>query len=255
MIGTTNVGGGGSVIAFISVTYPAGSTCTCTNGVKTLTAKNTSGTYVFSISDPGTWTVTATDGTNTESQEIVVSEYTAYFVELSFDSIAKLKTYADGISSPVLLSNSAGDYINWSNFKLTRNTAEPLLLVCTDTGNTSYPDGRRCAFVSPTNATPDVTKSAVTVTINDPVAFTTQNGYRLYVIRGGNTNNTAMATELHTDTATKSFAGNVSSYLAYLNISTGAVTAYDSSAEAQEQAAQLNAVLDRFAILVGAESA
>jgi hypothetical protein len=33
------------------------------------------------------------------------------------------------------------------------------------------------------------------------------------------------------------------------------VAAYDSSAEAQEQAAQLNAVLDRFAILVGAESA
>ena len=54
--------------AAIGVTYPEGSTCTCTNGTKTLTAKSTSGQWVFAIPEAGTWTVTATNGTNNKSQ-------------------------------------------------------------------------------------------------------------------------------------------------------------------------------------------
>lgn len=66
-------GGGTKLFATIGVTYPAGSTLTCTNGSKTLTAKTTSGQWVFAIPETGTWTVTATDGTNTKSESVSIT--------------------------------------------------------------------------------------------------------------------------------------------------------------------------------------
>lgn len=80
-------GGGGisSAYAVISVTYPAGSTCTCTKGSKTLRAKDTSGSYLFLIPESGTWTVSCTDGTDTASQNVVIdSQYQAENVELFY---------------------------------------------------------------------------------------------------------------------------------------------------------------------------
>ena len=73
MEGKTNVAGS-KLFAAIGVTYPAGSTLTCTNGTKTLTAKNTSGQWVFAIPEAGTWTVTATQGPNTKSQSVSILE-------------------------------------------------------------------------------------------------------------------------------------------------------------------------------------
>jgi hypothetical protein len=71
-------GGSGKLFAAIGVTYPAGSTLTCANGTKTLTAKNTSGQWVFAIPEPKslpeTWTVTSTDGTNTKSESVSITK-------------------------------------------------------------------------------------------------------------------------------------------------------------------------------------
>ena len=64
---------GGDIFAVIGVTYPAGSTCTCTNGTKTLTAKGTSGTAIFNVPSTGTWTVTATNGDKTASKSVSVT--------------------------------------------------------------------------------------------------------------------------------------------------------------------------------------
>lgn len=78
-------GGSGKLFAAIGVTYPAGSTLTCTNGTKTLTAKTTSGQWVFAIPEAGTWTVTATDGTNTKSQSVeITAEGQSVSVTLSY---------------------------------------------------------------------------------------------------------------------------------------------------------------------------
>lgn len=78
-------GGVGKSFAIISVTYPEGSTCTCSNGTKTLTAKGTSGRYVFNIPSVGTWTVTCTDGDQTASESVVISEqYQVESVELFY---------------------------------------------------------------------------------------------------------------------------------------------------------------------------
>lgn len=58
MIGKTNVGGM-KIYAFIVVSYPAGSVCTCSKGSRTMKAKDTSGVYVFAIPEAGNWTVSA----------------------------------------------------------------------------------------------------------------------------------------------------------------------------------------------------
>ena len=89
---------GGKLFAVIAVTYPAGSTCTCTNGTKTYTAKDTSGQWIFCIPSAGTWTVTATDGTNTKTQEVsITAEQQAEAVKLSFPLyILKDGALADG---------------------------------------------------------------------------------------------------------------------------------------------------------------
>lgn len=65
--------GGGTPFAVIGATYPEGSTCTCTDGVKTLTAKDTSGRAIFNIPYAGAWTVTCTNGTDTATRIVTVT--------------------------------------------------------------------------------------------------------------------------------------------------------------------------------------
>lgn len=70
-------GGGSDTYAFIIVTYPAGSTCTASNGTTTLTAPDTSGSVVFDIptpsSTPESWTVTSTNGVNTATETVSIT--------------------------------------------------------------------------------------------------------------------------------------------------------------------------------------
>ena len=68
----------------IVVTYPEGSTCTVTdvNG-KTYAALDTSGAAAFVV-DPGTWTVKATQGDDSDSEGVTVKEGDFATVEVSF---------------------------------------------------------------------------------------------------------------------------------------------------------------------------
>ena len=70
MVGKTNVAGA-RLRAVIAVTYPVGSVCTCSNGTKTMKARDTSGKALFNVS-VGDWTVTATDGSSTASHAISI---------------------------------------------------------------------------------------------------------------------------------------------------------------------------------------
>lgn len=58
--------------ATIAVTYPAGSTCTCSNGATVLTAPDTSGSCTFIVTGTGVWTVSATDGDNYAAQDVEI---------------------------------------------------------------------------------------------------------------------------------------------------------------------------------------
>ena len=78
----------GKLFAVIGVTYPAGSTCTCTNGSKTLTAKNTFGKALFVIPSAGTWTVTAVSGSKSTSKTVSINaEGQAETVTLMFELV------------------------------------------------------------------------------------------------------------------------------------------------------------------------
>ena len=78
-------GGTGKAFAVIGVTYPEGSTCTCTDGTKTLKLKDTSGQGIFLIPYAAMWTVTCTDGTNTNSESVeITAEGQSASVKLSY---------------------------------------------------------------------------------------------------------------------------------------------------------------------------
>lgn len=59
--------------ATINITYPAGSTCTCSDGTTTLSAPDTSGTWACIVPNAGTWTVTSTSGTETDSKAVTIT--------------------------------------------------------------------------------------------------------------------------------------------------------------------------------------
>ena len=82
---TRRGGSSAKVYAIIGVTYPTGSTCTCTDGVKTLTAKDTSGKAIFVIPSAGTWTVKAVSGSKSTSKTVsITAEGQVETVELAF---------------------------------------------------------------------------------------------------------------------------------------------------------------------------
>ena|GEM_PF-1133222 len=58
--------------ATIAVTYPEGSTCTCTDGTTTITASDTTGSYTFNLSDYGIYTVACTNGTETSNKQLTI---------------------------------------------------------------------------------------------------------------------------------------------------------------------------------------
>lgn len=58
--------------ATINITYPAGSTCTCSDGTTTLSAPDTSGTWACIVPNAGTWTVSSTDGDKSKSADVVI---------------------------------------------------------------------------------------------------------------------------------------------------------------------------------------
>lgn len=66
-----------TVIAFftatINITYPAGSTCTCSDGTTTLSAPDTSGTWACIVPNAGTWTLSCTDGTDSTSEAVTIT--------------------------------------------------------------------------------------------------------------------------------------------------------------------------------------
>lgn len=69
-------GGSGPAYAAISVTYPAGATCTCALGSKTLTAPDTSGQALFIVPTAGEWGVSISQsGQQTKSVPVNITQF------------------------------------------------------------------------------------------------------------------------------------------------------------------------------------
>ena len=112
-------GGGGATgplkKAAIVVSYPTGSTCTVTNGSNTYTALDTSGSAAFSV-EAGTWTVTATDGTDTASESVTVA--VGEWVEVSLFFAFFIFKAGEGQVIPLTAHGAATietDYISLTN--------------------------------------------------------------------------------------------------------------------------------------------
>lgn len=120
MVGRTNVGGGGggsssSNYAYAQVTFPAGSTCTATNGSKTLTSPVTTGLYVFELptpsSTPESWTFSCTSGSDTASSSIsITGKYQFEAIELAFGVPTTTYTTLKGLKTNY--SDSASTYVD-----------------------------------------------------------------------------------------------------------------------------------------------
>lgn len=118
---TTGIVTVAAVYAVIGVTYPSGSTVTCTNGSKTLTAKDTTGKAIFVIPSAGTWTVKAVKGSQSASKAVsITAEGQVETVELTY-GLYIFKNGSGLTSGYSIKSNSiisaptvSSDTISWS---------------------------------------------------------------------------------------------------------------------------------------------
>lgn len=92
-------GGGSKIVASIVVSYPAGSTLTCTLGSKVLTAKDTSGKWVFGLPSIGDWVVKAVKGSQSASKAVsITAEGQVETVTLMFELLLFNNGLVDGIA-------------------------------------------------------------------------------------------------------------------------------------------------------------
>lgn len=107
---------GGKPYAIIGVTYPAGSVCTCANGTRTLTAKDTSGKALFVIPSAGTWTVKAVSGDSSASEAVeITAEGQVETVVLAYALILFDGTDNTAVTGGLKLQFGNGDSANVTN--------------------------------------------------------------------------------------------------------------------------------------------
>ena len=121
-----------TVIAFfaatINITYPAGSTCTCSDGTTTLSAPDTSGTWACVVPNAGTWTLSCTDGTESTSEAVTittdgqsVSAVLSYALWLYKDGDT-CDTVSGGWSSPVWDGNDFSKVVTFNESSMQIST-------------------------------------------------------------------------------------------------------------------------------------
>lgn len=185
MVGKTNVGGGGKLFAVIAVTYPEGSVCTCTNGTKTLKARDTSGKALFNV-PLGEWTVSCTDGAETASKTVSITtegqsesitlSYLTYYYDKgdTFDSITGgwVKVGTGGsltfnAESMTLIANNYQQATHAATVNMV-SLADIKTLYFSVKSKTSYPTGRpRIGVATINNPAPaDESKWAATSTLS-----------------------------------------------------------------------------------------
>lgn len=91
MIGNTNSVFGGvtytaSDYAFINVLYTPGSSVTCSNGSTTKGTSDAIGAVIFGVPSAGTWTLTISDGTRTNSKTVeITTSGEVIFTKMGFE--------------------------------------------------------------------------------------------------------------------------------------------------------------------------
>lgn len=89
--------------ATIHITYPAGSTCTATDGTTMLEATDTTGTWNCIVPNAGDWTISCTDGTKTKEASVTITENGQ---SASVELVYIVYIVKDGVLTDIGLSNS-----------------------------------------------------------------------------------------------------------------------------------------------------
>lgn len=183
--------GGAPLYAIIAVTYPSGSICTCTNGTKTLKAKDTSGYALFNVK-AGTYTVEShtSDNSQSKSTSVTVADSDAgkaIAVRLSYELVildgstgngsSNWNAHANGDSS-ISLSSSNGIEVNPNGWtpRLISSKAWDLTNYTTLTFYISRPSNSmniRCGVGTPHSTYGYITEwDAYTDTTSEETSFT-----------------------------------------------------------------------------------
>ena len=101
--------------AYIDVEYLLGSICKCTNGIVTMTATDTDGSYRFTVTNPGDWVVEAVlpNGSNASAKSVhITSNQEQVFVDLTDSVNASLNSNSWSTINAVTKLGLASSY--WS---------------------------------------------------------------------------------------------------------------------------------------------
>lgn len=102
--------------ATMNITYPAGSTCTATNGVTTITAPNTSGTWACIVPNAGDWTITITNGYATRSKNVsITTNGQSVSVSLGYTEYVIKNGVIDMTAHPATVTENYGDGLKATN--------------------------------------------------------------------------------------------------------------------------------------------
>lgn len=91
-----------TAFAYIDVTYPSGSVCTCSNGSITLTAADTSGKFVFGVTGSGSWIVAISNGAFNADKTLTITErYSISELSINYGTELNNLLVGDNIYIPV----------------------------------------------------------------------------------------------------------------------------------------------------------
>lgn len=189
-------GGGSKVVASIVVTYPAGSTCTCTLGSRVLTAKDTSGKWVFGLPSTGNWVVKAVKDSKSTSKTVsITAEGQVETVTLAYDvllfksgegAIVQFETAKESNASIRITSDAiTTNFTSNSNYQITCITPKidltefsRLIVIanCTEVGSSTDYKGILGVFAGTATATNLVSAKNSDANVIAKTYFTVKNG-------------------------------------------------------------------------------
>ena len=189
-------GGGSKVVASIVVTYPAGSTLTCTLGSKVLTAKDTSGKWVFGLPSTGNWVVKAVKGSQSASKTVsITAEGQSVSVELSYgmllyksgegtivqfetakESNASIRITSDAITTNFTSNENYQITCITPKIDLTEFTRLIVIANCTEVGSSTDYKGILGVFAGTATATNLVSAKNSDAKVIAKTYFTVKNG-------------------------------------------------------------------------------
>lgn len=171
----------GTFSATINITYPAGSTCTASYGGITLTAPNTSGTWACHVYQAGTWTITATNGTDEDTKNVnVTSDGQVITTILEYNKLPVLnRSYPQNATITVYSSTTATIVITTAGKPATYTYqwyADDAAISGATSASYTYTStavGSVKLYCKITNAAGTVTSRTATITINPQYLYNT----------------------------------------------------------------------------------